>query len=398
MTDLDKEEIGLRRHGKLMHQGGAGKKSGTRSAPGTRSGASSASRSFAIMRTAKIKTLGNMGASLSHTFRERDTPNADPDRIHDNTVLVGADNVAGVMKSWHNQAPDKIRKNAVHGLEYFVGGSPHHINGMTRQEQDQYFTKALDWLKDRHGDENILSAVIHRDETTPHLTVMTIPIDEKGKLNARHFVGSKKDLSQLQTDFAENVGAEFGFERGVRRSQAKHQRVKRFYDALQHTPETILKLPERDLGRFLGIGKEKDAEYRERLSVASVDALAGQKAAYDKKIRDLENMLKQKDEVLLEKNQILDDSFERNDQLGRDLEQSKLTINQAQTDLQNAKQNLSENYRVFQNLGVDQKSYDENIREYNQKIEDTRILEEREAKRKAQQVRARDLDDDYGFD
>lgn len=37
-------------------------------------------RSFAILRCAKIKTLGNMGASLQHTFRERDTPNADTRR------------------------------------------------------------------------------------------------------------------------------------------------------------------------------------------------------------------------------------------------------------------------------------------------------------------------------
>ena len=46
-------------------------------------------KSFGIMRTAKIKTLGNMGASLQHSFRERETPNADPDKTSDNTILVG---------------------------------------------------------------------------------------------------------------------------------------------------------------------------------------------------------------------------------------------------------------------------------------------------------------------
>ncbi len=33
---------------------------------------------YAIIRHAKIKTLGNLAASAQHTFRERETPNADP--------------------------------------------------------------------------------------------------------------------------------------------------------------------------------------------------------------------------------------------------------------------------------------------------------------------------------
>ena len=30
---------------------------------------------FAILRTAKLKSLGNVSASLSHTYRTRETPN-----------------------------------------------------------------------------------------------------------------------------------------------------------------------------------------------------------------------------------------------------------------------------------------------------------------------------------
>ncbi len=52
---------------------------------------------------------------------------------------------------------------------------------MTRDEQDAYFRRALEWIEDRHGKENVLSAVIHRDEATPHMTVMTIPLDDQGE-------------------------------------------------------------------------------------------------------------------------------------------------------------------------------------------------------------------------
>ena len=170
-----------------------------------------AEKRFAIMRLAKIKTLGNMGASLQHTFRERDTPNADSEKIQENKVLRGENSAENVLKSWHDRAPDKIRKNAVHGLEYFVGGSPEKMQVMSRDDQDQYFRDALTWIEKRHGAENVLSAVIHRDETTPHMTVMTIPLDAKGKLNARSFVGSRATLSALQTEFAEEVGRNMGW-------------------------------------------------------------------------------------------------------------------------------------------------------------------------------------------
>lgn len=231
-------------------------------------------KSFAILRTAKIKTLGNMGASLQHTFRERDTPNADPKKRIDNTILAGRETADGVLKDWHQLAPAKIRKNAVHGLEYFIGGSPEKMHAMSREQQDQYFADALAWLEKRHGKENILSAVIHRDETTPHMTVMTIPLDDKGKLNARRFVGSRKDLSELQTGFAAEVGASHGLERGQRRSTATHERVQRIYGYMNDPPMTV-ELPERATGGFLGLGGETEQHYRQRLSASLTEGLTG---------------------------------------------------------------------------------------------------------------------------
>lgn len=254
-------------------------------------------RRFAILRCAKIKNLGNMGASLQHTFRERDTPNADPARLNDNTVLLGAEDSRGVLDAWHARAPDKIRANAVHGLEYFIGGSPGALNAMTRNEQDAYFRRALDWLEERHGKENVLSAVIHRDEATPHMTVMTIPLDDQGKLNARALVGNRTKLSAMQTDFAEQVGQAHGLERGVEGSKARHERVRSAYAHL-NDPEAAVALPERRQGSFLGRGKETDAEWHRRATEAATGALAGawsamrrEQKAHAVKTLSLENQL-----------------------------------------------------------------------------------------------------------
>lgn len=248
-------------------------------------------KAYAILRVAKIKTLGNMGASLQHTFRERETPNADPDRKADNTVLVGPSSADGVLASWRAQAPDKIRSNAVHGLEYFVGGSPEKLNAMSREEQDAYFGRALDWLTKRHGAANILSAVIHRDETTPHMTVMTIPLDDKGKLNARSFVGSRKDLSEMQTEFAAEVGVSHGLERGKRRSTARHERVKRIYADMQE-PVMAVELPERTTGGLLGRGGESEQDYRQRVSERLSEAVSGTVLRYDREAEAAQDQIR----------------------------------------------------------------------------------------------------------
>lgn len=49
-----------------------------------------------VIRVAKLKRSGNIAGSLAHTFRTRDTPNADPALRGENRVMIGANFVAGV--------------------------------------------------------------------------------------------------------------------------------------------------------------------------------------------------------------------------------------------------------------------------------------------------------------
>ena len=324
-------------------------------------------RRFAILRCAKIKNLGNMGASLQHTFRERETPNADPDRLKHNTVLVGAEDSRGVVEAWHARAPEKIRANAVHGLEYFIGGSPGALNAMSRADQDAYFRRALDWLEERHGKENVLSAVIHRDEATPHMTVMTIPLDHQGKLNARALVGDRGKLSAMQTDFAERVGKPHGLERGVEGSRATHERVKSAYAHL-NDPEHAVELPERRPGSFLGRGKETDAEWRQRASEAATGALVGAWSAMRREQRAHEIQI-----LALERQTIgtpamqgqLDRLERQNRMLSRALDDRAAEIRQLQRDLRHEKLAVDVvwNYaaQLGQRLGAKEKPLDDLI-------------------------------------
>jgi hypothetical protein len=228
---------------------------------------------YAILRVAKLKTKGSVAAALSHNLRERETLNADKERFHENTILKGANTVQGGLQAWDARAPEKVRINAVHGLEYFVGGSPDRINALSRTEQDAYFSKALEWFEDRHGAENIISAVVHRDETTPHMQIVVIPLDERNKLNARALVGGKDNLRQLQTNFAEQVGLEFGLQRGIERSNARHHTIKEYYARAQTPLKDDLTLPERRVAGGIGSASETDEEWRQRASEAAIDQI-----------------------------------------------------------------------------------------------------------------------------
>lgn len=260
------------------------------SGAGCRSSVAAAPKRFAVLRVAKIKTLGNLRSSAKHTFRERETPNADPGLRGDNEVWIGAEDAEGMAQAWAERAPEKIRKNAVLALEYLVTASPGALGAMSREEQDAFFARGLEWLCDRHGEENVLSAVIHRDETTPHMTAMVIPLDDSGHLNARSFTGGRELLAAMQTDFAEAV-ADWGIERGVHHSRARHVSIREYYARVNDRPAAELDLPEPERGGFLGRGRETPEAYAERLREAAGDRYAHQAVHYETRLREASEAL-----------------------------------------------------------------------------------------------------------
>lgn len=185
--------------------------------------------SYAILRTEKLKTIGNIAASLSHNYRNRPTPNADPYRTVNNEHDL---KTAGqVMDGIKNRLPEKTRSNAVLCVEYLITMSP-DWSGLGTEKEADFFKRSVEWLKQRHGAENVISTSIHRDETTPHLVAYVVPIDLEGKLNAREFLGGRAKLSKMQTDFHNEV-KNLGLERGLEGSKAEHTTIREFYAEIQ---------------------------------------------------------------------------------------------------------------------------------------------------------------------
>lgn len=188
---------------------------------------------YAILRTKKLKEWGNICASLEHNFRERLTPNADENRTTLN-VHIGANSTAEVREQIEKGLPAKYRADCVKCVEYLITASPEWFELAHEREIKQYFDNSIEWLKERHGAENIKCISIHNDETTPHLVAYVVPIDERGKLNCKKFLGGRKLMSEMQDDFAERVGRNVFLKRGIKGSKAKHERVQRFYGELKN--------------------------------------------------------------------------------------------------------------------------------------------------------------------
>jgi hypothetical protein len=224
---------------------------------------------YAILRIQKLKSADSVRRSLQHAFREKDTPNADPSRLNENTHF-GAHSVREALDQFNERLPDKVRKNGVMAVEYLFTGSPEIINGKTRAQQDAYFADALKWLEAKHGKENVVYAGIHRDETTPHMYAYVVPLDDRGRLNARHFFGEQNALGKMQTDFAERVGQTHDLERGIEGSKAKHVSIQQYYSRVNAaTP----KAPSVDVPEPTMKERLNPSEYGKRVAQAVIDQI-----------------------------------------------------------------------------------------------------------------------------
>ncbi len=258
---------------------------------GAAGGTLAAMSRYAILRTQKLKATGAVWRSLKHAFREQPTPNADPERAANNAHL-GASSAREAMEKVRARLPDKRRKDAVLAIEYLITASPEAMQAMDARGRDAYFNDALKWLRERHGGANVVYAGIHRDESTPHMYAYVVPLDEStGRLNARKWLGGHASvLSEMQTDFAEKVGARHGLERGIKGSRAKHERVSRHYGLVNQAADKAAELGMLDKAS-IAVGKPTKKAQEAFESADSTLALAHEFQARQRAIKAKEKAL-----------------------------------------------------------------------------------------------------------
>lgn len=248
---------------------------------------------FAIMRCKKLKSMGNAAASFKHNFREQETLNADPEMTPDNEHRLSK-STSEAMGALRERLPEKRRKDAVIGVEYLLTASPEWFKEASRAEQDEFFNRSLTWLADKYGKENIVSASIHRDETTPHMSAVVVPMTADGRLSAKEMIGNQQVMKNDQTAFAKRVEG-LGLQRGIEGSKAKHQTIQNYYRKLNTalTPLTVTEDAVKPAKAFLGLGGESYADVAERLTEAFTDRMQAYKVkavAYDEATKRIDQL------------------------------------------------------------------------------------------------------------
>ena len=191
---------------------------------------------YAIMRAKKLANMGSVAASMQHCYRERNTHNADQERTPDNQHL-GAKSTDEAMGKLRALLPEKRRKDAVLAVEYVMTASPEWFATATPEQEKAFFQRSLQWLADKYGADRIVTASIHRDEATPHLSAFVVPLTQDKRLSAKEFIGSRDKMRADQTSYAGRV-ADLGLERGIEGSKATHQTIQQHYAAIQQGVKT----------------------------------------------------------------------------------------------------------------------------------------------------------------
>lgn len=213
------------------------------------------------------KTSASDSGMSAHIERTITPKNADPNRTHLNWEMVSfPDGVANRTEAIQHRLETaglqrKIGSNQVRAVRILLTGSP---DDMKRIEQagklDDWCRDNLDWLKKTYGAENIVSAVLHLDETTPHIHATMIPIvtGERRKAKAEQTTGKKKyrkkstdtarlcaddvmsrvRLKEYQNTYAEQM-AKYGLQRGIDGSEAKHVTTSQYYRDLLTQSESV---------------------------------------------------------------------------------------------------------------------------------------------------------------
>lgn len=85
---------------------------------------------------------------------------------------------------------------------------PEPLRGNAEKEQ-QYFDTCVEFIEDRYGKENIIDAVVHYDETNPHMTVYFVPVGKSRKTGKETIssasVVNLKDLKTFHPDFEKRL-------------------------------------------------------------------------------------------------------------------------------------------------------------------------------------------------
>lgn len=186
--------------------------------------------SYAVLHMDKYKKDAIRGIQ-SHNQRERKSssnPDIDYERSALNYDLHNAEPISFMDKT-QNRIDDMlftkaVRKDAVYMCGIIISSDTEFFDNLPEAETRRFFKDSYDFMAKFIGQENIISAVVHMDEKTPHMHFMHVPITSDNKLNANK-IYTRASLKQLQNEFPAYLQARgFNIERGVEQGKGSSKK------------------------------------------------------------------------------------------------------------------------------------------------------------------------------
>ena len=255
------------------------------------------------------KAKGTNSRMSAHIERTVHPKNADRTRTHLNRELVqfpeGVRNrtqaiahrieTAGIRR--------KVGTNQVKAIRVLLTGSNKDMKQMEADGQlDGWCNDSLQWLRETYGERNLVSAVLHMDEKTPHIHATIVPIvtGERRKARKEEQNGKKKyrkkstqdvrlcaddvmarhRLKHYQDTYAQAM-SKYGLQRGIDGSLAKHISTMQYYkelveqqDSLQENIETLLGLEEEAQKKLKKVKEEINVQKMKGAAMNATTAIA----------------------------------------------------------------------------------------------------------------------------
>ena len=183
-----------------------------------------AATQYAILRFAKYKGP-EIGGIESHNERTKEkyasNPDIDTSRSHLNFHLIKPERkYRAEAEKQIAEAGCRTRSDSVRVVEALITATPEFFKGKKRSEIKEFFSEALEFMKQHKSSETIISAVVHVDEKTPHMHLCFVPLTEDKRLCAKEILGNKKKLTQWQDQYWEHMVKKYpDLERGESASE-----------------------------------------------------------------------------------------------------------------------------------------------------------------------------------
>ena len=206
--------------------------------------------SYTVLHLEKAK--GNDSAMSAHIERTIHPKNADASRSHLNKELIvypeSVKNRTSAIQYRLDNAhlKRKIGTNQVRAIRVLLSGTHEVMKTIEENKQlNNWCNDNLNWIKETFGEENLVSAVLHMDEKTPHIHATIIPIVtgerrkandsqtyKKKNLNDNRLcaddIMARNKLKHYQNTYATAM-AKYGLRRGIEGSEAKHISTTEYY-------------------------------------------------------------------------------------------------------------------------------------------------------------------------